>query len=86
MKLYLTLSLNLIGFSIAHPHVNLNQSKYNVGWGKFIEDEPTEFHNLPLRWEIEESEVPSWIKGSYVKNGPAQHRLVLKKITFQSSI
>jgi len=72
MKIFLTLILNFIGFNIAH--VNLNQSKYNVGWDKFLEDEPTEFHNLPLRWEIEDSEVPSWIKGSYVKNGPAQHR------------
>merc|ERR1719277_1830946 len=39
---------------------------------KFLEDEPTEFHNLPLTWEA--GGVPAWIKGSYVKNGPAQHK------------
>ena len=38
-----------------------------------MEDEPTEFHDLPLSWERSEG-FPSWIKGSYVKNGPAQHR------------
>jgi len=69
MKELLLLS-SLLGLSLAH--LNLNQSKYNIGWAKFLEDEPTEFHNLPLTWEA--GGVPAWIKGSYVKNGPAQHK------------
>ena len=36
-------------------------------------DEPSEFNNLRLFWE-KSSGVPSWIQGSYVKNGPSQRR------------
>jgi len=71
--LYLFFNLFFL-VTFSHVHVNLNQSKYNLGWEKFLEDEPTEFHNLPLTWEVESTGVPSWMKGSYVKNGPAQHR------------
>ena len=52
---------------ILHPKAS------NVGWEKFLSDEPTEFHNLPLTWE-EEAPLPNWLVGSYVKNGPSQKR------------
>ena len=28
-------------------------------------------HNIPLTWE-RQAELPSWLRGSYIKNGPAQ--------------
>ena len=45
----------------------------NVGWLKYFEENPTEFHDLPLTWEGGSSTaIPSWISGVYVRNGPAQ--------------
>ena len=41
------------------------------GWEKFLSDEPTEFHNLPVSWEVSPG-PPSWLRGSYIKNGPSQ--------------
>ena len=38
-----------------------------------LDDEPSTFHNLPLTWE-EETALPSWLVGSYIKNGPSQKR------------
>jgi len=49
------------------------QSEYNKGWTTYLSDEPTQFHNLPLTWSLNTS-VPSWIQGSYVKNGPGQRQ------------
>merc|ERR1712042_178325 len=43
----------------------------NVGWKKYFEEETSEFHDIPLTWEGE-TEVPSWLSGTYVRNGPAQ--------------
>ena len=47
--------------------------RFNVGWNRFLDDEPTEFHNLPLWWE-RDTPVPAWLRGSYIKNGPSQKR------------
>ena len=49
------------------------QSRYNVGWARFLADETTEFHDLALSWE-RDTAVPAWVRGSYVKNGPSQKR------------
>ena len=43
----------------------------NVGWQTLLREDPTEFHDIPLVWE-EETEVPDWLSGTYVRNGPAQ--------------
>ena len=45
----------------------------NVGWKSYFVENPTEFHNIPLTWESgNQSSVPSWLSGVYVRNGPAQ--------------
>ena len=43
----------------------------NVGWKSYMRENPTEFHDLPLSWETG-IEVPEWLSGTYVRNGPAQ--------------
>ena len=43
----------------------------NVGWRSYFTENPTEFHDLLLDWE-EDTAIPDWISGTYVKNGPAQ--------------
>jgi len=43
----------------------------NVGWKKYFVENPTEFHDLPLKWE-DPTPVPDWLSGTYVRNGPAQ--------------
>ena len=43
-----------------------------VGWRSYFTENPTEFHDIPLTWEEEDTRVPDWISGTYVKNGPAQ--------------
>ena len=45
----------------------------NVGWKSYFVENPTEFHNIPLSWESgNQTAVPSWLSGVYVRNGPAQ--------------
>ena len=45
----------------------------NVGWKEAFKENVVEFHDLPLKWEKGEStNVPDWITGIYVRNGPAQ--------------
>ena len=43
------------------------------GWEKFLDDEPSTFTDLPLTWE-QDAALPSWLVGSYIKNGPSQKR------------
>ena len=43
----------------------------NVGWKGYLTENPTEFHDLPLSWE-RNTPVPSWLSGTYVRNGPSQ--------------
>ena len=63
------LAANLAG-SLCHGP---RESLYNIGWDKFLDDSPEEFHNLPLTWETE-NPIPDYIVGSYIKNGPSQKR------------
>ena len=58
---------------LSHSSAHIRQSKYNVGWEKYLADEPTTFHNLPLTWE-EDAPLPSWLVGSYIKNGPSRRQ------------
>ena len=45
----------------------------NVGWQSYLNENPTEFHDLLLQWESGNStQVPSWLSGVFVRNGPAQ--------------
>ena len=41
------------------------------GWEKYFADEASTFHNVPLSWE-QNATLPSWLVGSYIKNGPSQ--------------
>jgi len=43
----------------------------NVGWREYFVEDSSEFHDLPLKWEGR-GEVPDWLSGTYVRNGPAQ--------------
>ena len=43
----------------------------NVGWRGYLTENPTDFHDIPLTWELEAA-VPDWLSGTYVRNGPAQ--------------
>jgi len=42
-----------------------------VGWKGFLTENSAEFHDLPLTWESPD-QVPGWLSGTYVRNGPAQ--------------
>jgi len=45
----------------------------NVGWSRILDENPDEFHNVPLLWEMgDATNVPNWLSGVYVRNGPAQ--------------
>lgn len=57
--------------SPSHLQQPFPESQYNKGWAEFLEDETSQFHDLPLAWE-QEGGVPAWIQGSYIKNGPAR--------------
>ena len=59
----------------------------NVGWKRVFDDNPTEFHNIPLTWEFGEyTNVPDWLSGIFVRNGPAQVlcNIYVKKIDSKS--
>ena len=45
----------------------------NVGWKGCFTENSEEFHNLLLNWEKgNATNVPHWLTGVYVRNGPAQ--------------
>ena len=45
----------------------------NVGWHSYLKENPTEFHDLLLNWESgDQTNVPDWLSGVFVRNGPAQ--------------
>ena len=45
----------------------------NIGWKALFTENSEEFHNLLLKWEKgEETTVPFWLTGVFVRNGPAQ--------------
>ena len=43
----------------------------NVGWRSFLQENSQEFQDLPLAWQGD-TQVPAWLSGTYVRNGPAQ--------------
>ena len=48
-------------------------SSTNVGWQSYLQENPTEFHDLPLTFENgNATQVPSWLSGVFVRNGPGQ--------------
>jgi len=58
----------------AHPgnvRRKRTENEFNKGWAAFLDDEISEFHDLPLTWALNTT-VPAWLKGSLVKNGPAR--------------
>ena len=66
-----TVTLLAAVLAAGHSHSPKDDSRYNVGWSSFLNDEPTEFHNLPLTWETD-APIPDYVVGSYIKNGPSQ--------------
>ena len=61
----------------------------NVGWKRVFDDNPTEFHNIPLTWEFGDyTNVPDWLSGIFVRNGPAQvlYNTYLKLICLNNNI
>ena len=47
------------------------ETQYNQGWEEYLGDEVATFQEVSLAWE-RDTGIPSWIKGSYIKNGPAR--------------
>ena len=61
----------------------------NVGWKRVFDDNPTEFHNIPLTWEFGDyTNVPDWLSGIFVRNGPAQvlYNTYVKKLDSKSKL
>jgi len=52
--------------------VGQNCLGHTQGWSRLFEDETSEFHDEELAWDQGGDAVPSWLKGSYIKNGPAR--------------
>ena len=45
----------------------------NVGWKSYFAENPVEFHDIPLVWEYGNlTNIPAWLSGIFVRNGPAQ--------------
>lgn len=44
----------------------------NVGWKSYFESDLEEFHDLPLTWVNESGTIPTWVDGTYVRNGPGR--------------
>jgi len=49
------------------------ETQYNQGWQEYLGDEVATFKEVSLAWE-RDAGIPTWIKGSYIKNGPAQRQ------------
>jgi len=71
MLSFLLLSL-LVTFITAFPP-SVQENEFNKGWAAFLADETTQYHDQPLTWELDTG-IPAWMKGSFVKNGPAQRQ------------
>ena len=48
-------------------------NEFNQGWEEYLGDEVTTFQDVSLAWE-HEGGIPTWMKGSYIKNGPARRQ------------
>ena len=65
-------------FAVVIYYLALAKSE-NVGWKSYFEENPTEFHDILLKWEGgNEANIPSWLSGVYIRNGPAQVLFLLK--------
>ena len=53
----------------------------NVGWKGYLRENTEEFHDLPLTWEEDIASIPSWLSGTYIRNGPAQVKQILSPAT-----
>ena len=53
-----------------NPEIDLIELQ---GWDKYLDDEVSEVHNIPLTWERGD-QIPSWLRGSFIKNGPSQKK------------
>jgi len=74
--MFLILTLSSIVALIAGypgPLKQRDDTDINKGWATFLEDEISTFFDIPLIWSLN-STVPEWIKGSYIKNGPARKK------------
>ena len=60
----LTVLILLVTVQLARPE--------NVGWKGYLRENTEEFHDLPLTWEEDITSIPSWLSGTYIRNGPAQ--------------
>ena len=49
------------------------ETQYNQGWEDYLGDEVATFKEVSLAWE-RDAGIPTWIKGSYIKNGPARRQ------------
>ena len=50
-----------------------NISGDNIGWNSTFTENNEEFHNQLLRWENgDQTTIPTWLSGVYLRNGPAQ--------------
>merc|ERR1711872_885539 len=45
---------------------------HTQGWSRLFQDEISEFHDEDLTWELGGNNVPAWLSGRYIKNGPAR--------------
>ena len=70
-----TVLILLVTVQLARPE--------NVGWKGYLRENTEEFHDLPLTWEEDIASIPSWLSGTYIRNGPAQVRTPL---TVSSSV
>jgi outer membrane receptor for ferrienterochelin and colicin len=71
----------LASLSISHSTTWTRvETEYNQGWANYLADEPSEYHNLPLSWELNTS-LPAWLQGSYVKMGQARGSLEMTATT-----
>ena len=59
-----TVLILLVTVQLARPE--------NVGWKGYLKENTEEFHDLPLTWEEDIASIPSWLSGTYIRNGPAQ--------------
>ena len=69
--------------SLPAPSTHLETQQLNQGWNDYLGDETSAFHELPLTWERDNG-IPNWIKGSYIKNGPARRQFGTDERQFSS--
>ena len=69
----LTTLLALVAPLTSLPAHSPLETLYNQGWSDYLGDEVAAFQDVSLAWE-RASGIPTWIKGSYIKNGPAQRQ------------